>query len=170
MLNQRRNVTRSCFYRARIGSKWFTSLCRKLIRVARPIPVIKYGTERRKLRRVRTCAKPASMLAGVKQQPNLPRRWPGKNPRKHRAASNAGVVLFYSRFFRRAGTVKREVLMRKLFRRLAGKVSAWRAGLNPEFHYPELQIEYHGAGTKRVAVDVCLKPMSSYEVRPFPLF
>jgi len=32
------------------------------------------------------------------------------------------------------------------------------------------EIEYHGAGTKRVAVDVRLKLMSSYEIRPFPLF
>lgn len=32
------------------------------------------------------------------------------------------------------------------------------------------EIEYHGTGTKRVAVDVRLKLMAAYEVRPFPLF
>lgn len=32
------------------------------------------------------------------------------------------------------------------------------------------EIEYHGAGTKRLAIDVRLKLMSAYEVRPFPLF
>jgi len=31
------------------------------------------------------------------------------------------------------------------------------------------EIEYHGAGTKRVAIDVRLKLMSQYEIRPFPL-
>jgi hypothetical protein len=40
---------------------------------------------------------------------NLPRRRPGKNSRKHRAAQNTGVVLFYSRILRRADAVKREV-------------------------------------------------------------
>jgi hypothetical protein len=74
------------------------------------------------------------MLTGVKQHPNLPRRRPGKNSRKHRAAPNAGVVLFYSRVFHRAGTVKREVLVRKLGRRLTVQVSAARARLNPKVH------------------------------------
>lgn len=32
------------------------------------------------------------------------------------------------------------------------------------------EIEYHGAGTRRVAVDVRLKLMSAYEIGPFPLF
>jgi hypothetical protein len=32
------------------------------------------------------------------------------------------------------------------------------------------EIEYHGSGTKRVAADVRLKLMSTYEIRPFPLF
>jgi hypothetical protein len=32
------------------------------------------------------------------------------------------------------------------------------------------EIEYHGAGTKRVAIDVRLDLMSAYEIRPFPLF
>ena len=32
------------------------------------------------------------------------------------------------------------------------------------------EIEYHGVGTKRVAIDVRLKLMSAYEIRPFPLF
>ncbi len=36
----------------------------------------------------------SSMLAGVKQHPDLPLRRPGKNPRKYRAAPNAGVVPF----------------------------------------------------------------------------
>jgi hypothetical protein len=32
------------------------------------------------------------------------------------------------------------------------------------------EIEYHVAGTKRVAVDVRLKLTPAYEIRPFPLF
>ncbi len=86
------------------------------------------------IRRIRACANIASMLAGVQQHPNLPRRWPGKNPRKHRAAPNAGVVLFYSRIFHRAGVVEREVLVRRLGRGLPVEVSAPRAGLNPKVH------------------------------------
>jgi len=134
VLNQRRNVTRSCFYRARTGLKWFAPLCREPMRVVRPVPVIKYGTERRQLRRIRTCAKLASMLAGFQQRPSLPRWRSGKDSRKHPAASNAGVVLFHSRIFHRAGAVKREVVVRQFFRRLTVQVCALRAGLNPKVH------------------------------------
>ncbi|MGF6902573.1 hypothetical protein P3T22_003851 [Paraburkholderia sp. GAS348] len=171
MLNQRRNVTRSCFYRARTGSRWFTPLCRKPIRVVRPVPVIKYGTERRQLRRIRTCAKLASMLAGIQQRPSLPRWRPGKDSRKHRAASNAGVVLFHSRIFHRAGAVEREVLVRKLIRRLAGKVSAWRAGLNPKVHSSVVgNFEQH-AGMSMLVESIGFKPRNicdgASQGRPF---
>ena len=74
------------------------------------------------------------MLAGVKQNPNLARRWSGENSRKHRVAPNAGVVFFDSRVFHRAGTVKRKVLVRKLFRRLTVQVGTLRARLNPKVH------------------------------------
>ena len=74
------------------------------------------------------------MLTGVKQHPNLPLRWSGKNSRKNRAAPNAGVMRFYSRVFYRTGAVKREVLVRKLCRRLAVQVGALRTRLNPKVH------------------------------------
>jgi hypothetical protein len=32
------------------------------------------------------------------------------------------------------------------------------------------EIEYHGAGTRRGAIDMRLKLTSAYEIRPFPLF
>jgi hypothetical protein len=56
------------------------------------------------------------MLAGVQQHPDLTRWRPNKNPRKHRAAGTAGVVLFYSSIFYRAGAVEREIPMRRLSR------------------------------------------------------
>ena len=74
------------------------------------------------------------MLAGVQQHPSLPRRRPGKNASKNRAAPDAGVVLFESRVLHRADTVEREVLVRRLNCRLAVKVSAARTGLNPKVH------------------------------------
>ena len=74
------------------------------------------------------------MLAGVQQHPDLTRWWPNKNPRKHRLAANARVVLFRSGIFHRAGAIEGEVLMRMLSRRLSIEVSTSRAGLNPEIH------------------------------------
>ncbi|CAE6868793.1 hypothetical protein R75461_08452 [Paraburkholderia nemoris] len=45
-----------------------------------------------------------------------------------------------------AGIVKREVRVRKLFRRLVSKVSAWRAGLNPKVHWSVVaNFERHAA-------------------------
>lgn len=74
------------------------------------------------------------MLAGVQQHPDLTRWWPNKNPRKHRLAANARVVLFRSGIFHRAGAIEGEVLMRMLTRRLSILVSTSRAGLNPKVH------------------------------------
>jgi hypothetical protein len=74
------------------------------------------------------------MLAGVQQHPNLTRRRPGKNPRKHRAAPTAGVVLFRPGIFHRAGAVEGEVLMRRFARGLPVEVSTSRARLNPKVH------------------------------------
>jgi hypothetical protein len=56
------------------------------------------------------------MLASIQQHPNLAHWRPDKNPRKHRAAPNAGVVLFYPGIFHRAGAVEGKVLMRRLSR------------------------------------------------------
>lgn len=74
------------------------------------------------------------MLAGVQQHPDLTRWRPNKNPRKHRLAANAGVVLFRSGIFHRAGAVEGEVLMWRFGRRLSIEVSTPRARLNPEVH------------------------------------
>ena len=74
------------------------------------------------------------MLAGVQQHPDLTRWRPNKNPRKHRLAANAGVVLFRSGIFHRAGAVEGEVLMRRLSGWLPVEVSASCARLNPEVH------------------------------------
>jgi hypothetical protein len=56
------------------------------------------------------------MPAGVQQHPNFSVRRPGKNPRKHRAAPTARIVLFRSGIFHLAGAVEGEVLMRGLSR------------------------------------------------------
>ena len=74
------------------------------------------------------------MLTGVQQHPDLKRWRPDKNPRKHRVAANARVVLFRSGIFHCAGAVEGEVLMRMLSRRLSIEVSTPRARLNPEVH------------------------------------
>ena len=74
------------------------------------------------------------MLARVQQHPNPPRRRPGENACKYRAAPNAGVVRFDSRIFHRADAVEREVLVRRLSSRLSVKVSAPRTGLNTKVH------------------------------------
>jgi len=74
------------------------------------------------------------MLTGVQQHPDLKRWRPDKNPRKHRVAANARVVLFRSGIFHCAGAVEGEVLVRRFGRRLSGDVSTSRARLNPEVH------------------------------------
>jgi hypothetical protein len=43
-------------------------------------------------------------------------------------------MLFDSRIFHRTGTVKRQVFVRRLVRRLSVEVGAPRAGLNPKVH------------------------------------
>lgn len=45
-----------------------------------------------------------------------------------------------------------------------------RISLGANFPNGSYEIEYHGEGIKRVAIDVRLKLMSAYEIRPFPLF
>ena len=74
------------------------------------------------------------MLTGVQQHPDLTRWRPDKNPRKHRVAANARVVLFRSGIFQCAGAVEFEVLRRGLSRCPAVEVSTLRAGLNPKVH------------------------------------
>jgi hypothetical protein len=56
------------------------------------------------------------MLASIQQHPNLAHWRPDKNPGKHRAAANAGVVLFQAGIFHCAGAVEGEVLVRRLSR------------------------------------------------------
>ena len=74
------------------------------------------------------------MLTGVQQHPDLTRWRPDKNPRKHRMAANASVVLFRSGIFHCCGAVEGEVLMWRFGRRLSIEVSTSRARLNPEVH------------------------------------
>ena len=57
-----------------------------------------------------------------------------------------------------------EIEAHKLFR------PGMRISLGASLPNGSYEIEYHGAGTRRVAIDVRLKLTSTYEVRPFPLF
>lgn len=57
-----------------------------------------------------------------------------------------------------------EIEAHKLFR------PGMRIALGANLPNGSFEIEYHGARTKRVVIDVRQKLMSLYEIRPFPLF
>lgn len=75
------------------------------------------------------------MLTRVQQHPSLPRQRTGKNASKHRPALCAAVVLLSPGILDRPDTVEHKVTMRRFSGRLAAKVGALGAGLNPKVRF-----------------------------------
>jgi len=94
----------------------------------------------------------ASMLSGVQQHPDPPRRRTREDSRKHTATTKACVVFLGSRIFHGARTVERQVLMRGLGRRHSVEVGAPCTGLNPKVH---LSVVDDLRGVARAALARC---------------
>ncbi|NPT59992.1 hypothetical protein [Paraburkholderia elongata] len=75
------------------------------------------------------------MLTGIHQHPDLRSRLACKDANKRRTASRAGEMLLHSRILHRTGSDQSQRVVWVNRRGLSVKVGAWRAGLNPEFHF-----------------------------------